>query len=41
MAACLPDARLVVVPDAGHAAHLERPDLVHAELAAFLAAHDQ
>jgi 2-succinyl-6-hydroxy-2,4-cyclohexadiene-1-carboxylate synthase len=41
MAACLPDARLVVVPGAGHAAHLERPDLVHAELAAFLAAHDQ
>jgi 2-succinyl-6-hydroxy-2,4-cyclohexadiene-1-carboxylate synthase len=41
MAACLPDARVVVVPDAGHAAHLERPDVVHAELVAFLAAHDR
>jgi 2-succinyl-6-hydroxy-2,4-cyclohexadiene-1-carboxylate synthase len=26
MAAALPDARLVVVPGAGHAVHLERPD---------------
>jgi 2-succinyl-6-hydroxy-2,4-cyclohexadiene-1-carboxylate synthase len=41
MAACLPDARVVVVPGAGHAAHLERPDVVHAELAAFVAAHDR
>jgi 2-succinyl-6-hydroxy-2,4-cyclohexadiene-1-carboxylate synthase len=28
MAAKLPDARLVVVPDAGHAVHLEAPDAV-------------
>jgi 2-succinyl-6-hydroxy-2,4-cyclohexadiene-1-carboxylate synthase len=40
-AACLPDARVVVVPGAGHAAHLERPDVVHAELARFVAAHDR
>jgi len=41
MATCLPDARVVVVPGAGHAAHLERPAAVHAELVAFLAAHDR
>jgi 2-succinyl-6-hydroxy-2,4-cyclohexadiene-1-carboxylate synthase len=28
MAAAIPDARVVVVPDAGHAVHLERPDAV-------------
>jgi 2-succinyl-6-hydroxy-2,4-cyclohexadiene-1-carboxylate synthase len=27
MAACMPAARTVVVPGAGHAVHLERPDL--------------
>jgi len=34
MAAAIPDARLVVVPGAGHAAQLERPDAVAAALQA-------
>jgi 2-succinyl-6-hydroxy-2,4-cyclohexadiene-1-carboxylate synthase len=33
MAAALPDARVEVVPGAGHAAHLERPELVAAAIA--------
>jgi 2-succinyl-6-hydroxy-2,4-cyclohexadiene-1-carboxylate synthase len=33
LAATLPDARLVVVPDAGHAVHLEAPEAVAAVLA--------
>jgi 2-succinyl-6-hydroxy-2,4-cyclohexadiene-1-carboxylate synthase len=32
MAAALPDARVAIVPRAGHAAHLERPDVVAAHL---------
>jgi pimeloyl-ACP methyl ester carboxylesterase len=36
MAAALPDARLVVVPAAGHAVHLERPDAFAAALDSFL-----
>jgi 2-succinyl-6-hydroxy-2,4-cyclohexadiene-1-carboxylate synthase len=32
----LPHARLVVVPDSGHAVHLERPELFAAEVSAFL-----
>jgi 2-succinyl-6-hydroxy-2,4-cyclohexadiene-1-carboxylate synthase len=32
MAERLPDARLVVIPATGHAAHLERPDLVAAAI---------
>jgi 2-succinyl-6-hydroxy-2,4-cyclohexadiene-1-carboxylate synthase len=32
----LPRARLVVVPDAGHTVHLERPELFAAEVSAFL-----
>jgi pimeloyl-ACP methyl ester carboxylesterase len=32
MAAALPHAELVVVPDAGHQAHMERPDLANAPL---------
>jgi 3-oxoadipate enol-lactonase len=37
MAAAIPGARLEVVPRAGHLANLERPDVVNAALAAFLA----
>jgi 2-succinyl-6-hydroxy-2,4-cyclohexadiene-1-carboxylate synthase len=33
MRAALPDARVIVVPGAGHAAHLERPEAVAAVLA--------
>jgi 2-succinyl-6-hydroxy-2,4-cyclohexadiene-1-carboxylate synthase len=36
MAATLSDARLVVVPDAGHTVHLERPDAFAAALESFL-----
>jgi pimeloyl-ACP methyl ester carboxylesterase len=32
MAAALPDARVAIVPRAGHAAHLERPDVLAAHL---------
>jgi pimeloyl-ACP methyl ester carboxylesterase len=32
----LPTARHAVVPDAGHYVHLERPDVVVAEIAAFI-----
>jgi pimeloyl-ACP methyl ester carboxylesterase len=37
MAAALPRARLAVVPGAGHAVHLERPDAFGALVAEFLA----
>ena len=37
MAAALPQARMVVVPNAGHAANLTHPDPVNAALEAFLA----
>ena len=40
MQASLPDARLEVIPAAGHAAHLERPDAVAALIARFLAGVD-
>ena len=36
MASALPAAQLVVVPDAGHAVHLERPDVWLEAVAAFL-----
>jgi pimeloyl-ACP methyl ester carboxylesterase len=36
MLAALPDAELVVVPDAGHTVHLERPDAFAAALSSFL-----
>jgi 2-succinyl-6-hydroxy-2,4-cyclohexadiene-1-carboxylate synthase len=36
MAAALPDARLVVVPGAGHMVHLERPDAWLEEVTSFL-----
>jgi pimeloyl-ACP methyl ester carboxylesterase/ubiquinone/menaquinone biosynthesis C-methylase UbiE len=36
--AAIPDSRLVVVPDAGHATHWERPSEVAAEIAAFVRA---
>jgi 2-succinyl-6-hydroxy-2,4-cyclohexadiene-1-carboxylate synthase len=36
MVAALPDASLVVVPDAGHTVHLEQPDAFVAALSAFL-----
>ncbi len=32
MAERIPDAQLVTIPDTGHAAHLERPDLVAAAI---------
>lgn len=38
MAAAIPGARLVVVPDCGHLSTLERPEAVNAALAAWLAA---
>ena len=38
MAAALPDARLVVVPGAGHAVHLERPDAWLEAVTGFLVA---
>jgi pimeloyl-ACP methyl ester carboxylesterase len=38
MADAIPDARLVVLPDCGHLATMERPELVTAELLAWLAA---
>jgi pimeloyl-ACP methyl ester carboxylesterase len=37
MAAAIPGARLVVIPGAGHLAHLERPTAFNAALAPFLA----
>lgn len=37
MAAAMPDARLVVVPDAGHTVHLERPDAWLEAVTGFLA----
>jgi pimeloyl-ACP methyl ester carboxylesterase len=37
MAAALPQARLVRVPDAGHLVALEQPEVLHRELLAFLA----
>lgn len=35
LAAAIPDARLEVIPDAGHAIHLEQPDAVVREITAF------
>lgn len=39
LAAAVPGARAAVVPEAGHAAHLEQPDAFHALLRDFLACH--
>ena len=36
MAAKIPDPRLVVIPDAGHAPNLDKPSLFNAEVRAFL-----
>jgi 2-succinyl-6-hydroxy-2,4-cyclohexadiene-1-carboxylate synthase len=36
MAARLPDARVAIVPDAGHATHLENPAAFRAAVEAFL-----
>jgi pimeloyl-ACP methyl ester carboxylesterase len=36
MAAKIPDARLVVIPDAGHAPNIDKPSLFNAEVGAFL-----
>lgn len=36
LAELIPDARLIVVPGAGHLAHLDRPDVVAAEIGDFL-----
>ncbi len=38
MAEALPDARIVVVPGAGHTVHLERPDAWVGAVTAFLRA---
>jgi pimeloyl-ACP methyl ester carboxylesterase len=38
MAAKIPGARKVVIPDAGHAANLDQPDLFNRAVADFLAA---
>jgi pimeloyl-ACP methyl ester carboxylesterase len=32
----IPDSRLVVLPDTGHVAQMERPEMVAAEVRAFL-----
>ena len=40
MAAKMPDARLIVVPDAGHAPNIDRPDLFDRRVQEFLAAND-
>jgi 2-succinyl-6-hydroxy-2,4-cyclohexadiene-1-carboxylate synthase len=40
MAAALPDARVAIVPGAGHAVHLERPDAWLAEVESFLGGDD-
>jgi pimeloyl-ACP methyl ester carboxylesterase len=36
MASAMPDARLTVIPEAGHAVHLERPDAWLEAVKAFL-----
>ncbi len=36
LAAAIPDARLEIIPNAGHAIHLEQPDAVIREITAFL-----
>ncbi|MEZ4552618.1 MAG: 2-succinyl-6-hydroxy-2,4-cyclohexadiene-1-carboxylate synthase [Dehalococcoidia bacterium] len=41
MARALPDATMQVIEDAGHAAHLERPDVVHAAVLGFLRRVDE
>ena len=41
LAAGLPDAKLVVIPGAGHACHLERPDAFCLVVADFLADANQ
>jgi len=40
MAAKIPKARLVVVPEAGHAPNIDRPDLFDRRVQEFLAASD-
>jgi pimeloyl-ACP methyl ester carboxylesterase len=40
MAAKIPNARLVVVPDAGHAPNIDRPDVFDRRVQEFLAAND-
>ena len=40
MAAKMPDARLIVVPDAGHAPNIDRPDIFDRRVQEFLAAND-
>ena len=40
MAARMPQARVAIVPDAGHAVHLERPEAFAARVASFLREHD-
>ena len=40
LAARLPDARVALVPDAGHAAHLENPDAFARIARSFFAAAD-
>ena len=39
MAASVPDGRAVLVPEAGHAVHLERPDEFARIVVEFLGAH--
>ncbi len=36
MAAIMPQAQMVIVPEAGHAAHLEAPGVVEREIVRFL-----
>jgi pimeloyl-ACP methyl ester carboxylesterase len=39
MAAALPDARCALIPNAGHAAHLEQPEVFDELALGFLRAH--
>jgi 2-succinyl-6-hydroxy-2,4-cyclohexadiene-1-carboxylate synthase len=41
MAAAVPDGEAVVIPDAGHAVHLEQPEAFHRAVLKFLQAHYQ